>query len=274
VGTVTGATGIGWSGPALKYKISTDQFYSVTKASLVFGGSGYAVGDLVTAVQPSATFTQFYPPQAKLLTPLTYTMNVGAPATFQVLDVDSVGAITDFLLVNQVYGSDVTFSPTGGAATQILSGSYFQNPVGTADTQFSQAMTGAISHGTGARFNFETAVFGPQRVVLCNIQNALLLYNAAVNDPNVWDVHFQDALVHLLASRLSMQLSGDKGTANQLIAITNGMISEARKSDGNEGLTVNDVTPDFLRVRGTWGGPNWEFTPNIAFDWGGYWSPY
>jgi hypothetical protein len=71
-----------------------------------------------------------------------------------------------------------------------------------------------------------------------------------------------------------MQLSGDKGTANQLIQITNTMISEARKSDGNEGLTVNDVTPDFLRVRGTWGGPNWEFTPNIAFDWGGYWSPY
>ena len=48
---------------------------------------------------------------------------------------------------------------------------------------------------------------------------------------------------------------------------------EARKADGNEGLTVNDVTPDFLRVRGGYGvGPNYEYSPNTDFDWGGGYS--
>ena len=50
-------------------------------------------------------------------------------------------------------------------------------------------------------------------------------------------------------------------------AITD-MIMEARKADGNEGLTVNDVLPDFIRVRGA-GSPNWEYSSSIGgFNWG------
>src|SRR5271170_1790905 len=37
-GTVTGAGQIGWTGPALKFKVSTDQFYGVTAATVAAGG--------------------------------------------------------------------------------------------------------------------------------------------------------------------------------------------------------------------------------------------
>jgi hypothetical protein len=89
------------------------------------------------------------------------------------------------------------------------------------------------------------------------------------------DPLFQDAWIHILAARLTFQLSGDKALANQQIQLANNMIMEARKADGNEGITVNDVTPDFLRTRGGYGvGPNFEYSPNLSFDWGAGYSPY
>jgi hypothetical protein len=88
------------------------------------------------------------------------------------------------------------------------------------------------------------------------------------------DEFFQDAWVAVLAARLVFQLSGDKALANQALSETNRLIAEARIADGNENLTVNDVTPDWLRTRGNYGGPNWEYTPNLSFDWGSFYSPY
>jgi hypothetical protein len=88
------------------------------------------------------------------------------------------------------------------------------------------------------------------------------------------DPQFQDAWINITASRIAFTLRGDIGTANSLVAQANSLIMEARKSDGNEDVTVNDITPDFLRIRGSWGGPNWEQTPNMSFDWGSAWSPY
>src|SRR5215831_8110029 len=58
LGTVTGFSPIGWTGPALKYEVSTDTFFPVTAAAVASGGTGYLVGDTITLVQPSFSFTQ------------------------------------------------------------------------------------------------------------------------------------------------------------------------------------------------------------------------
>jgi len=270
-GVATGAAGVGWSGPALKFKISSDTFYAATAATIANGGTGYNVGDFIYLEQPTYTFTQNYPPLTNQIGPQTFTMNVGAPALLQVTSVAG-GVITGVALVNQIFGE--TDSPSG-ATTQILSGSYFQQPTNPQTQNFATGANGEVSTGVGATFNL---TFGngaaPQRVVLCNQEASILCYNASITDPNVMDVLFQDAWCHILGARLCFQLNGDKALANSLIGLTNNMIMEARKVDGNEGITVNDVTPDFLRVRGTWGGPNWEFSPNMGFDWGSAYSPY
>ena len=249
LGTTTGIGQIGWTGPALKFKVSTDLFFSATLATTVSAGAGYAVGDLITFSQPSFTFTQGGVP---------FTMPVGAPAITKVGAIGAGGAITSNTLVSIV--PDV-------APPNTTSGSYFSspaNPVGQGST------TGS---GSGATFNL---TMGPQlqRVILCNQEAAILCYNTQVVDPNVMDQLFQDAWIHILAARLGFQLTGDKALANGLITLTNGMISEARKADGNEELTVNDVTPDFIRIRGNYGGPNWEYSPNFSFDWGSFYAPY
>jgi len=51
--------------------------------------------------------------------------------------------------------------------------------------------------------------------------------------------------------------------------MANMSLIEARKVDGNEGLTVNDVTPDWIRARGIWWTDGFQSGPYNAFDWGG-----
>jgi hypothetical protein len=259
LGTVTGFSPIGWTGPALKYEVSSDQFFPVTAAAVATGGTGYAVNDTITLAQPSFTFTQAalgLPPQPVV----SFTMSVGAPAILTVTGIGGGGAITSVTVVNQIFDE-----PAGTA----VGGSYFssQNPTGVAQ--------GATSgSGTGATFNLTFGAQGSQRVIICNQEAAILCYNTRVTDPNVMDELFQDAWVAVLAARLVFQLSGDKALANQAIGEANRLVAEARIADGNENLTVNDVTPDWMRTRGNFGGPNWEYSPNMSFDWGSFYSPY
>lgn len=272
----TGAAGVGYTGPALKFKVSTDTFYSATAATPSAAGINYAVGDLIYLEQPTYTFTQNYPPLTNQLSPQTFTMNVGTPAVLQVTAIGPGGTVTSVAVVNQIFGEDT--SPSGGS-TQVLGGSYFQQPSGAQTQDYTTGANGentaTAGAGSGATFNL-TMTPSPiiQRVVLCNQEDAILCYNRSVTDPNVMDPLYQDAWTHILAARLCFQLTGDKLHSNELIGVTNNMIMEARKADGNEGITVNDHTPDWLRVRGNWGGINWEFSPNMSFDWGGVYSPY
>ena len=257
-GTVTGANNIGWSGPALKFKVATDVFYTINAATPLGTGTGYVVGEIITLQQPSYTFVQQFPPFPQPSQSQSFTMPVGAPAQLLVTGVDpTVGFVTACSVITQVAGSLV---PNGGSY-------YSQQP----NPQGQLVSTG---QGTGETFNLVWNGPSNQRVVLCNVEDAIIRYNTQIVDPNVMDPLFQDAWVAIVAARVVYQLSGDKSLANQAVGAANAIIAEARSVDGNEGLTVNDVTPDWLRVRGNWGGPNWEYTSNQSFDWGSFYSPY
>ena len=263
-GTVTGAGQTGWTGPALKFKVATDSFFGVTGAAVVAGGSGYLTNDIVILAQPTFTFTQNSAPVGQPPSLSTYTMNAGASAVLQVLTVDGGGAILTVGLLSQIQGE----SPP-------VTGSYFSQPINPIAQQAVISASGQPSLGVGASFNVAIGFFGPQRVILCNQTQAILCYNAQITDPNVMDPLFQDAWIHILAARLGPQLNGEVARANLNISLANASIMEARKADGNEGITVNDVTPDFLRTRGGFGvGPNFEYSPNMSFDWGAGYSPY
>lgn len=269
-GTATGANQVGWTGPALKFAVATDSFYNVNAATVAAGGSNYKVNDLITLAQPTFTFTQNLTPPG-LVTPQSFTMSVGAPALLKVATLTG-SAIATVTVVNQIFNENQ--SPAGGT-TADLSGSYYQPQTNPVAQGFATGPNGETALGTGATFNLTfTTAPAPQRVVLCNQEDAILCYNCEVSDPNAMDPLFVNAWTHILAARVCFQLTGNVALSNELIRITNDTIMEARKADGNEGITVNDVTPDFLRVRGNWGGPNWEYSPNMSFDWGSFYSPY
>ena len=105
------------------------------------------------------------------------------------------------------------------------------------------------------------------RVILTNQQQAILAYLRRITNPDVMDDNFVQAWVAALAGRLAIPLTGDKALANMKLGEANSYIQMARGVDGNEGLTINDVTPDWIRVRGILY-QSWEYGPNQIFDWG------
>ena len=82
------------------------------------------------------------------------------------------------------------------------------------------------------------------------------------------DDNFRAAWEMALAGRIVWQLSGDKQLANAKLTEANQMIIAARAVDGNEGLTINNVTPDWIRIRGIDYPYDQAWTPNISYDWG------
>ena len=234
--TFTGYSAI-QQGPPLKFDVGSDQFYTATAAAVASGGAGYNVGDQITLA----------------LGPITLSP-IGAPAILQVTSV-SGGAVTGVSLVNMMPN-----------ASPAVSGFYYFPQTAP------QAQGSTTGSGSGATF---TLTFGPltnQRVVLTNQEFATLAYCRQITDPNSMDPLFQKAWYNILGAVLAMALTGDKQLANGRIQVANEYIKEARAVDGNEALTVNDVTPDWLRVRGIIYSDYW--TGSSEFDWGAYWNAY
>jgi hypothetical protein len=87
-------------------------------------------------------------------------------------------------------------------------------------------------------------------VLLTNQPNAQLVYTARMSNPAVYDPSFIDAFVPVLGSKLAIPLTGDKSTRQQQLQLAQGLLNSAQVSNGNEGLTVIDHQPDWMRVRG------------------------
>jgi len=113
------------------------------------------------------------------------------------------------------------------------------------------------------------------RVILTNQEQAILAYIKDVTNPDVMDQQFIQAWVAALAGRLAFALTGKTDLANLKIKEANEYVQIARAGDGNEGLTVNNITPDWIRIRGIdfVDGNGWS-PYNTNYDWGGFLSAY
>jgi hypothetical protein len=228
-----------WQGPPIKFEVGIDQFYPVITATPYTPGTGYKVGDIITLTAGPVS----KPP-------------IGAPAQLLVTDITGPSGVAAVDVISVVNEDDPPFG-----------GSYFAVQ---ADFIGQGSTTGS---GTGAVFNVGFGPQGNQRVILCNQEFAVMAYIRRITDPNVMDDLFLDAWATVLGARLCMALTGDKALGNVKIQEANAYIVEARKADANEGLTVNDVIPDWLRVRGI-GSPNYAYGVTTQFDWGALWQPF
>lgn len=247
---VTGGAPTSWNGSPIRFKVGIDQFLMFNAIQIITPGSGYRVGDVVTLANES-TIARSNPIGAFLAG-----SPQGAPAKIRVLTVDNSGGAG--------IGGILTAEVIPQLPDSTYGGSYFYEYT----TNIPQ---GSVSSnvGTGAVFQSNmghTTIFD-QRIILTNQEYATLAYVRQVTDPNVWDPMFQDAFVNALGGDICLALSGDKALAKMCYAKTNETIQQARTADGNEGLTVNDVTPDWIRGRGI----NWADGMNgsyNSFDWG------
>lgn len=234
-GVVTGHTYMNNLGPVIPFKVALDFLYSFGVAAVAAGGTGYAVGDIIYLASTPAGVAP-----------------IGLPGVLQVATLAGSAVAT----VNIV-------SPIANRSPAI-GGGYFAvqtNPV-------VQASTSGV--GTGATFNLSTWTQNDQRVILTNQSDATLALLKAVIDPNVLDPLCLACWTSILASRLCWALSGNKEVANSKAKEANEYILQARIADANEGLTINDVTPDWIKARGI------SSFNEVAtgFDWGPLFTLY
>jgi hypothetical protein len=114
--------------------------------------------------------------------------------------------------------------------------------------------------GPGAGFKVATdedANGQQQNVILTNQYQAIGVYTKRIINPGLFGAQFVEALVQALAAKLAIALTGQVPLANTKFAQANAIITQARASDGNEGLTVIDNMPDWITIRedneGLWG---------------------
>lgn len=240
---VTGGAPAFWQGEPVKFVVAADQFRAASGAyTIIAGGTGYAVNDTVI---------------------------LGTDTLNQNFNANQVPAGIIKVIVTGVAGGVVTSVSAADWATVQQNGCLFGVPT--------YNLVAVQTSGLGTGLSLSIAAVGATQfdypVILTNQEFATLAYVKQVTDPNAMDQSFKQAWISVLGAGLVMALTGDKGLANMKVALANKAIEEARKNDGNEALTINDVTPDFIRVRGI----NWSeyYTgPYAFFDFGAYWPTY
>jgi hypothetical protein len=93
-----------------------------------------------------------------------------------------------------------------------------------------------------------------KRCLLTNVQYAIGVYTCDVQDPDLWDSLFRQAMVAAMAAKLCMNISGKVQLMQGFKQEANDAIMVARAADGNEAMPSTNHTPDWIAARGTpWG---------------------
>lgn len=111
------------------------------------------------------------------------------------------------------------------------------------------------------------------RVILTNQLGAIHVYTGLLQYPDAWDPLFEQAMVAALCARLAMPMAAAKLMTRQEaiairrdnIQIAKSALDAARVRDGDEGWTVQDHTPDWIRARTS--GPGWDGPGVLYYPW-------
>lgn len=130
-------------------------------------------------------------------------------------------------------------SDSSGIGTPIFSGNGWAST-----TAKSQAVPFAAAFDTDSTSS-------PIRVILTNQSSAIGVYTVNQPDPSAWDAQFRQAMISSLAVWLIPALTGNAQMMSISIGMAEKIVKEARRTDGDEGLTIVDNIPDWISVRGT-----------------------
>lgn len=90
----------------------------------------------------------------------------------------------------------------------------------------------------------------PLEVLLTNQSQAIGVYTFRNTNTAMWDPLFVQGFAAYLGARVCLALTGDKNTQRMAFQMAQAYETDARRQNGNEGITVIDSTPDWMRVRG------------------------
>lgn len=112
------------------------------------------------------------------------------------------------------------------------------------------------------------------KVILTNACRAQGVYTGRVDNVDIWDASLQNAVIGALASWFALPVTGDKSLMTLRTQVAVGLINEARRSDGNEGITSVDVIPDWMQARNAGAGWGAGFGFGSGDDGNGFIASY
>jgi len=181
-------------------------------------------------------------------------IDVATPALF---------AVGDLVTISDVVGTVEVNANTYIIGNKSANNLQLEDP----NTGISVDGSGFTAYVSGGLVSVKSA-----KVILTNTIQALGCYTARIVDPNIWPAEFYNAFATALAAFIAFPISGKLDLKTNLLQEANGMIIEARRTDGNEGITNQDVVPDWIRVRGLQY-QDWWGSGGVGWDQGAY-TPY
>lgn len=112
--------------------------------------------------------------------------------------------------------------------------------------------TGNTWAGRPAKFAvaMDTIAAVQRRVILTDQASAIAIYTTTITDPTYWPSYFSQAVVSTLAWMLAGALAGDGNLEKFLETLSEQHVTLAVTINRNEGLMVDDTTPEWIQARG------------------------
>lgn len=147
--------------------------------------------------------------------------------------------------------------PSDCVLVRFLPALFNPNPVNPPLTTAPQVLipnTPLANYGTAFVVGQDSDLFGnPAKVVLTNLCQAQVVYTAMVDDCDLWDSSFQQAMVYTLGAKFVNAIARNKALFDDMSQMAMNIVNQARVTDGNEGVTTSDHLPDWMQARMTSG---------------------
>jgi hypothetical protein len=97
-------------------------------------------------------------------------------------------------------------------------------------------------------FSFD--IVGTSRAFSCNEENPIMHYNARVVDPSLWEPNLALAVVHTLATYISIPITGRDQRLMQNAELAFRMVEQAQTAAANSSDEKEENLPEWFQVRG------------------------
>nr|WP_198983065.1 hypothetical protein [Herbaspirillum sp. ASV7] len=106
----------------------------------------------------------------------------------------------------------------------------------------------------------------PIQVILTNQPQAVGVYTFRNQNTQMFDSLFVQCLTHYLGARVCIALTGDKVMMKNALEMAHQYSLDAQAKNGNEGITVIDSMPEWIRVRGY--ASDWAYPDGGLYSYG------
>lgn len=97
---------------------------------------------------------------------------------------------------------------------------------------------------------FELSVVGTVRALVSNEPNSILAYTRRVENPELWGVELEDAVIFALAAHIAKPLTGKDSDLRNMFQLAQEKILVARTNDANMHNSSVEHIPDWIGARG------------------------